>query len=83
METENYQKILTEFENKASLKQAIYRSTAEVFALLKKQLATIAIKLQHAFHTTRHNDIVLAQGYALGGQHNGLGTRCTYFIDCC
>lgn len=49
--TENYQKILSEFENKASLKQAIYRSTTEVFGLLKKQLAAIALKLQQDYTT--------------------------------
>ncbi|WEK17973.1 MAG: hypothetical protein P0Y49_14340 [Candidatus Pedobacter colombiensis] len=49
MDTENYNKILTEFENKASLKQAIYRNTAEVFGLLKKLLAEIALKLQHDY----------------------------------
>ena len=46
MEIENYQKILAELENKASLKQAIYRNTTEVFGLLKKQLYKIAMKLQ-------------------------------------
>lgn len=46
MDTDNYSKILSEFENKASLKQAIYRNTTETFALLKKQLFKIAAKLQ-------------------------------------
>lgn len=46
MDTENYQKILAEFENKASLKQAIYRNTTEAFSLLKKQLYKIAVRLQ-------------------------------------
>ncbi|WP_316815202.1 hypothetical protein [Pedobacter nyackensis] len=46
MDTSNYSKILSEFENKASLKQAIYRNTTEAFALLKKQLFKIAAKLQ-------------------------------------
>lgn len=46
MDTDNYGKILNELEHKASLKQAIYRNTAEVFALLKKQLFKTASKLQ-------------------------------------
>lgn len=49
METENYQQILTEFENKASLKQAIYRNTTETFALLKKQLFKTAARLQNDY----------------------------------
>lgn len=44
--TDNYGKILSEFASKASLKQAIYRNTTEVFALLKTQLAQIATRLQ-------------------------------------
>lgn len=50
MDTENYKKIITEFENKASLKQAIYRNTTEVFGILKKLLAEIALKLQHDYN---------------------------------
>ena len=46
METENYSKILSEFESKASLKQKIFRNTTEVFGLLKTQLSKIAVKLQ-------------------------------------
>lgn len=46
MDTENYAKIITEFENKASLKQAIYRNTTEVFELLKKQLNKTAGRLK-------------------------------------
>ncbi|TKC06108.1 hypothetical protein [Pedobacter frigoris] len=49
MDTENYQKILAELENKASLKQAIYRNTTEVFGLLKKQLYKIAVRLQNDY----------------------------------
>lgn len=50
MNTETYSKILSEFESKASLKQAIYRNTTEVFGLLKKQLAAIALKLQQDYN---------------------------------
>jgi hypothetical protein len=49
MNTGNYDKILSEFESKASLKQAIYRSTTEVFGLLKNQLAAITVKLQQDY----------------------------------
>lgn len=49
MDTDNYSKILSEFENKASLKQAIYRNTTEAFALLKKQLFKIAGRLQNDY----------------------------------
>lgn len=49
MDTENYLRILTEFEHKASLKQAIYRNTAEVFDLLKKQLSKTASRLKHDY----------------------------------
>jgi len=51
MDTENYAKILTEFENKASLKQAIYRKTTEVFELLKKQLIKTASKLKSDYQS--------------------------------
>lgn len=51
MDTENYAKILTEFENKASLKQAIYRNTTEVFELLKKQLIKTASKLKSDYQS--------------------------------
>ncbi|MNK11886.1 hypothetical protein D3C87_299360 [compost metagenome] len=50
MSTESYNKILTEFKEKASLKQAIYRNTTEVFGMLKKQLAEIALRLQHDYN---------------------------------
>lgn len=46
MDTENYAKIITELEHKASLKQAIYRNTTEVFELLKKQLNKTAGRLK-------------------------------------
>ncbi|MBB2148988.1 hypothetical protein [Pedobacter gandavensis] len=49
MDTENYARILTELENKASLKQVIYRNTAEVFELLKKQLIATAARLKHDY----------------------------------
>lgn len=49
MDTDNYSKILSEFENKASLKQAIYRNTTEAFALLKKQLFKIAARLKNDY----------------------------------
>jgi hypothetical protein len=42
---ENYQEILNKLESRASLKQAIYRSTAEVFGLTKAVLSKIAAKL--------------------------------------
>ncbi|WP_316839931.1 hypothetical protein [Pedobacter gandavensis] len=50
MDTENYARILTEFENKASLKQEIYRNTTGVFELLKKRLMTTAGRLKHDYH---------------------------------
>ncbi len=49
MNKDNYSKILNEFESKASLKQAIYRNTTEVFALLKKQLFKVAARLQNDY----------------------------------
>lgn len=49
MSTENYDKILSEFQSKASLKQAIYRSTDAVFGLLKNQLSRIASRLKHDY----------------------------------
>ena len=49
MDTENYGRILKEFENKASLKQAIYRNTTEIFELLKKQLSKTAGRLKHDY----------------------------------
>ncbi|RZL46064.1 MAG: hypothetical protein EOP00_16165 [Pedobacter sp.] len=42
---DNYQEILNKLESKASLKQAIYRSTAEVFSLTKVILSKIASRL--------------------------------------
>ncbi|MDQ7949168.1 MAG: hypothetical protein REI78_04830 [Pedobacter sp.] len=42
---DNYKEILDKLENKASLKQAIYRSTAEVFGQTKAILSKIAAKL--------------------------------------
>ncbi|NQX39105.1 hypothetical protein SAMN05421820_102527 [Pedobacter steynii] len=49
MDTENYGKILKEFECKASLKQAIYRNTTEIFEQLKKQLSKTAGRLKHDY----------------------------------
>lgn len=49
MDTENYLRILSEFENRSSTKQAIYRNTADVFDLLKKQLSKIAVRLKHDY----------------------------------
>jgi hypothetical protein len=45
MEDENYKEILEKLERKASLKQAIYRSSSEVFGLMKTVLSRIASKL--------------------------------------
>lgn len=52
MREENYKEILSKLESKASLKQAIYRSTAEVFGLTKTILSKIAVKL-HADYTQK------------------------------
>lgn len=49
MNTENYVKILSEFEQKASLKQAIYRNTADIFAALKIQLSKMATRLKQDY----------------------------------
>jgi len=46
---DNYKEILSKLESKASLKQAIYRSTAEVFGLTKTILSKIAAKLHHDY----------------------------------
>ncbi|WP_316821295.1 hypothetical protein [Pedobacter gandavensis] len=51
MDTENYARILTELEDKASLKQEIYRNTTEVYELLKKQLIATAGKLKHDYQS--------------------------------
>ena len=45
METTNYQLILEKLESKASLKQAIYRNTVDVFAIAKKSLSKLASRL--------------------------------------
>lgn len=52
MQEDNYKEILSKLESKASLKQAIYRSTAEVFGLTKTILSKIATKL-HADYTQK------------------------------
>lgn len=49
---DNYKEILGQLESKASLKQAIYRSTTEVFGLTKKILFKIASKL-HADYSQK------------------------------
>jgi len=46
---ENYQEILSKLASKASLKQSIYRSTAEVFALTKTVLSKLGSKLHHDY----------------------------------
>ncbi|TKC06777.1 hypothetical protein FA048_16380 [Pedobacter polaris] len=46
---DNYKEILNKLESKASLKQAIYRSTAEVFSLSKVILSKIASKLHQDY----------------------------------
>lgn len=45
MEEENYKEILYKLSEKASLKQSIYRSSAEVFGLMKGILSKVAAKL--------------------------------------
>lgn len=45
MQEDNYKEILAKLESKASLKQAIYRSTAEIFGNMKGVLSKIAGKL--------------------------------------
>lgn len=42
---DNYKEILSKLENKASLKQSIYRSTTEVFGSMRGVLSKIAAKL--------------------------------------
>ncbi|MGF1923083.1 MAG: hypothetical protein ACQUHE_02805 [Bacteroidia bacterium] len=49
MQEDNYKEILSKLESRASLKQAIYRSTAEVFGLTKTILARIAAKLHQDY----------------------------------
>lgn len=49
-EITNYQRILERLENKASLKQEIYRNTIEIFGIAKKALSKIASKLHHDYH---------------------------------
>lgn len=46
---DNYQEILNKLESKASLKQAIYRSTTEVFSLSKGILSKIASRLHQDY----------------------------------
>ena len=48
---DNYQEILNKLASKASLKQAIYRSTAEVFGSMKGVLSKIAAKLYQDYNT--------------------------------
>jgi len=49
MQEDNYKEILSKLESKASLKQTIYRSTAEVFGLTKTILSGIAAKLHRDY----------------------------------
>ncbi len=56
---DNYKEILGKLESKASLKQAIYRSTAEVFGLTKTILAKIAAKL-HTDYTQKDPSVEVA-----------------------
>ncbi|MCX2451670.1 hypothetical protein OQX61_10380 [Pedobacter sp. PLR] len=58
MDTVNYAKILTEFKNKASLKQAVYRNTTEVFELLKKQLIATAGRFANLVTVESLTDII-------------------------
>ena len=46
---DNYKEIINKLESKASLKQAIYRSTAEVFGLTKTILSRLAAKLHQDY----------------------------------
>ncbi|MES2418252.1 MAG: hypothetical protein V4541_08680 [Bacteroidota bacterium] len=61
----NYKEILNKLESKASLKQAIYRSTAEVFGLTKTILSKIAAKL-HKDYT--HKDPSVEVNYKENNQ---------------
>ncbi len=47
--TTNYQLILQKLENRASLKQKIYRNTVDVFAITKKVLSKLASRLHQDY----------------------------------
>lgn len=51
MQEENYKEILNKLEHKASLKQAIYRSSSEVFGQMKTALSRIASSLYQDYTT--------------------------------
>lgn len=53
MEQSNYNLILQKLEDKASLKQQIYRNTMDVFALTKKAMSKLASKL-HQDYTVKN-----------------------------
>lgn len=53
MEQSNYNLILQKLEEKASLKQQIYRNTMDVFALTKKAMSKLASKL-HQDYTVKN-----------------------------
>ncbi|SOD13272.1 hypothetical protein [Pedobacter xixiisoli] len=48
-QTDNYQLILNKLDNKASLKQEIYRNTVDVFAAAKKALSKLASRLHQDY----------------------------------
>ena len=48
-EVNNYQLILGKLENRASLKQEIYRNTVDVFAVAKKSLSKLASRLHQDY----------------------------------
>ncbi|RZK48556.1 MAG: hypothetical protein EOO99_09550 [Pedobacter sp.] len=49
MQDENYSEILTRLADKASLKQALYRSTLEVFGTMKTLLSKIATRMHQDY----------------------------------
>ncbi len=49
MQENNYQEILYKLESRSSLKQAVYRSTAEVFTLVKTVLFKLAARLHQDY----------------------------------
>lgn len=58
-EISNYQLILGKLENKASLKQEIYRNTVDVFAIAKKALSKLASRL-HQDYTVNNPAVEVA-----------------------
>lgn len=58
-ELTNYQLILEKLENRASLKQEIYRNTVDVFAIAKKALSKLASRL-HQDYTQKDPSVEVA-----------------------